>query len=80
MLAAYNGGPGNLKKWLRKINHNGDRFLLIESIPARETRNYVKGVISYMFIYGNRFNEDIPALRDLIAGKTAQTKYAQAAN
>jgi hypothetical protein len=33
-----------------------------------------------MFIYGNRFNEDIPALRDLIAGKTAQTKYAQAAN
>ena len=80
MLAAYNGGPGNLKKWLRKINHNGDRFLLIESIPARETRNYVKGVISYMFIYGNRFNEDIPALRDLIAGKTAQKKYAQAAN
>ncbi len=62
MLAAYNGGPGNLRKWLRKVNHREDRFLLIESIPARETRNYIKGVISYLFIYSNRFDEDVPAL------------------
>ena len=44
MLAAYNGGPGNLNKWLRKLDHRNDPFLLIESIPARETRNYVKKV------------------------------------
>lgn len=77
MLAAYNGGPGNLKKWLKNINHNGDRFLLIESIPARETRNYIKGVISYMFIYSNRFDEEIPALRDLIAGTSGEKRLAQ---
>ena len=53
MLAAYNGGPGNLNKWLRKLDHKDDSFLLIESIPARETRNYIKGVLSYLFIYRN---------------------------
>ena len=68
MLAAYNGGPGNLKKWLRKIDHKEDSFLLIESIPARETRNYIKGVISFLFIYSNRFDEDIPALHRLLNG------------
>ncbi|MEC8744625.1 MAG: lytic transglycosylase domain-containing protein, partial [Pseudomonadota bacterium] len=45
MLAAYNGGPGNLNNWLRNLDLKDDSFLLIESIPARETRNYIKGVL-----------------------------------
>ena len=80
MLAAYNGGPGNLRKWLRKVDHREDRFLLIESIPARETRNYIKGVISYMFIYSNRFDEEVPALRHLIAGSVTDKTHAQLQN
>jgi hypothetical protein len=54
--------------------------LLIESIPARETRNYIKGVISYLFIYSNRFDEDVPALRHLIAGSVTDEKHTQLAN
>ena len=80
MLAAYNGGPGNLKKWLRKIDHKEDSFLLIESIPARETRNYIKGVISYLFIYSNRFEEDIPALHRLLNGRGNHKELAQLAD
>lgn len=68
LLAAYNGGPGNLKKWLRSTNHQDDPLLLIESIPARETRNYIKGVISFLFMYRNRFNEEMPMLRGLVTG------------
>ena len=33
LLAAYNGGPGNLRKWLRKVDHQDDPFLLVESMP-----------------------------------------------
>ena len=28
LLVAYNGGPGNLRKWLGKVDHQDDPFLL----------------------------------------------------
>ena len=68
MLVAYNGGPGNLRKWLGKIDHQDDPFLLVESIPARETRYYVKNVVSNLGIYRNRFGQTAPALVGLAAG------------
>ena len=68
LLAAYNGGPGNLRKWLRTVDHQDDPFLLVESIPARETRYYVKNVISNLGIYRERFGETSPALSGLAAG------------
>ena len=68
LLAAYNGGPGNLRKWLRKVDHQNDPFLLVESMPARETRNYVKNVISNLGIYRLRFHQPSPALTSLAAG------------
>jgi len=68
LLAAYNGGPGNLRKWLRKLDHQDDPFLLVESMPARETRYYVKNVISNLGIYRLRFDEPSPALSSLAAG------------
>ena len=66
--SAYNGGPGNLRKWLRTVDHQNDPFLLVESIPARETRYYVKNVISNLGIYRLRFNQTAPALTSLAVG------------
>ena len=68
LLAAYNGGPGNLRKWLNKVDHQDDPFLLVESIPARETRYYVKHVISNLGMYRQRFGQEAPALSGLAAG------------
>ena len=68
LLVAYNGGPGNLRKWLGKIDHQNDPFLLIESIPARETRHYVKNVVSNLGIYRQRFGQTAPAILGLAAG------------
>jgi soluble lytic murein transglycosylase len=68
LLAAYNGGPGNLRKWLGKVNHQDDPFLLVESIPARETRYYVKNVVSNLGIYRQRFGQTAPALSGLASG------------
>ncbi|MGC6516926.1 MAG: lytic transglycosylase domain-containing protein [Candidatus Puniceispirillaceae bacterium] len=66
MLAAYNGGPGNLNKWLKKMNHKDDIMMFIESIPARETRIYVKAVLGNLWMYRTQFSQDMPALRELV--------------
>ncbi len=68
LLIAYNGGPGNLRKWLGKLNHQDDPFLLLESIPARETRYYVKNVVSNLGMYRERFGQTAPELLGLAAG------------
>lgn len=69
LLAAYNGGPGNLNKWLRKVDHQDDPFLLIESIPARETRSYIKSVITNLAMYRRQLGQPAPALKALAAGR-----------
>ena len=71
MLAAYNGGPGNLNKWLKKMNHGGDMMMFIESIPARETRIYVKAVLSNLWMYRKQFGQDTPSLRQLVTNSQA---------
>lgn len=49
-LAAYNGGPGNLRRWLDvKEGLEVDEFL--EEVPYDETRRYVKKVIKSYYIY-----------------------------
>ena len=69
LLAAYNGGPGNLSKWLRKVDHQNDPFLLIESIPSRETRSYIKSVVTNLSMYRLQFGQSAPALEALAAGR-----------
>ncbi|MEE2745833.1 MAG: lytic transglycosylase domain-containing protein [Pseudomonadota bacterium] len=66
MAAAWNGGPGNLNKWLRSIKYDGDPLLFIESIPSKETRIFVERVLTNYWIYQARFENPTPSL-DLIA-------------
>ncbi|MBI2942676.1 MAG: transglycosylase SLT domain-containing protein [Candidatus Wallbacteria bacterium] len=49
-MAAYNGGPGNVSKWLKQF---GDRPLdeFVERIPLEETRFYVKKVSASLLAY-----------------------------
>ena len=78
LLAAYNGGPGNLNKWMKKVDHDDDIFTLLESLPARETRNYVKGVIAYLYIYRLRLDQHAPELQQLLSGEeTDSWQHAQ---
>lgn len=47
---AYNGGPGNMSKWISKWGDRGmDEF--IENIPYDETRNYIKKVMGSYYFY-----------------------------
>ncbi|MCK5424854.1 MAG: lytic transglycosylase domain-containing protein [Emcibacter sp.] len=65
-LTAYNAGPGNLRKWERKTNFQNDPLLFIETIPARETRNYIERVISNYWIYRMRMQQPTRSL-DMVA-------------
>jgi tetratricopeptide (TPR) repeat protein len=55
-IMAYNAGPGNVRKWLRKFGTlELDEF--IENIPFSETRGYVKRVMRTMQVYGSLYRE-----------------------
>ena len=51
--AAYNAGPRNVKKWLPD-EEPMDAIRWIESIPFKETREYVTNVLAYKIIYQHR--------------------------
>ena len=68
VLAAYNAGPGNLRKWERKLEYKNDPLLFIESIPSRETRHFIKKVMLGLWIYRFRLNELAPTLSDVAGG------------
>ena len=48
--AAYNAGPYRVKRWLKNIKAV-PADIWIETIPFKETRNYVKSVLAYQEIY-----------------------------
>jgi soluble lytic murein transglycosylase-like protein len=69
LVVAYNAGPGNLQKWLKEIDFNGDPLLFIESIPSRETRGYVERVVSNYWIYQDRMGAPQVTLDQVARGE-----------
>lgn len=69
--AAYNAGPERVKRWLPAEAMPGD--IWIETIPYKETRNYVSSVVLYTLIYQQRLQANqlkVPdLLREIDAGK-----------
>jgi soluble lytic murein transglycosylase-like protein len=69
LVIAYNGGPGNLKKWLRRTNHPEDPLLFIEAIPSRESRLFVERVMANLWLYRARLSQAAPSLDAVAAGE-----------
>ena len=67
MLVAYNAGMGNLVQFEKSFS-TSDPLLYIESFPAYETRNYIKRVISNLWLYRARLNQPLTALQELADG------------
>ena len=63
--AAYNAGPHRADRWIRDYGDprsaNVDAIDWIETIPFRETRNYVMRVNEALFIYRARLSGTAPA-------------------
>ncbi|OMF21571.1 lytic transglycosylase [Paenibacillus sp. FSL H8-0548] len=56
-VAAYNAGPGNVRKWLDSGVWDG-KMESVKQIPFGETRHYVKRV----FYYYNKYKDLYPSL------------------
>lgn len=67
MLVAYNAGMGNLVKFEKSFS-TSDPLLYVESFPAYETRNYIKRVMSNLWLYRARLNQPLTALKELADG------------
>jgi soluble lytic murein transglycosylase-like protein len=70
VIAAYNSGPGNIGYWSRKrIKHQKDPLLFVESIPNLETRLFVRRVLANLWIYRHRLDQSAPSLQAFAAGR-----------
>ena len=64
IIASYNAGPGNVRKWIARngVDAENDPLLFIESIPFEETRKYVMRVMSNLWVYRTYFYGETPTL------------------
>ncbi|WP_172264937.1 lytic transglycosylase domain-containing protein [Caulobacter sp. RHG1] len=67
-VAAYNGGPGTLKKLEAQLGADCDSLLLIESLPAQETRNYVEKVMASYWTYRRLMGAETKTLDAVASG------------
>lgn len=56
MAAAYNAGPTQVNHWLHDQSPSAID-IWIESLPWRETRNYLKNIIAFYAVYQYRINQ-----------------------
>jgi soluble lytic murein transglycosylase len=55
--AAYNAGPLNVRRWLPRENVM-PADLWLETVPFKETRNYVQAVLAYATVFDKSLNRD----------------------
>jgi hypothetical protein len=65
LAASYNAGPGNVMKWM---SGKDDPLMFIETMPAQETRAYVKRVMTYYWMYSNLAGTPSHTLEDTARG------------
>ena len=64
--AAYNAGPHRVDRWLPEGDGDLEADYWIDTIPFRETRGYVRGVLAFTAVYDMRLNgQAVPLARRL---------------
>jgi len=63
-LAAYNAGPHRVDRWRNSGNERLSVELWVETIPFKETRNYVQAVLSYNVVFAYLQGREAPLLTE----------------
>ena len=61
-LAGYNAGPNAVDRWLKQIPADRSATEMVESIPYRETREYVAAIIRNHYWYSKRTGAPVRGL------------------
>ncbi len=67
--AAYNGGPGNLRRWHRLLGKIDDPLLFVESIPFGQTRVFVEKLMANLWAYRLRLGQEPVTLHAVANGR-----------
>jgi soluble lytic murein transglycosylase-like protein len=62
LAAAYNAGPGTLRKWDKVMGEGDDPLLFIESLPVLETRLFIERVFANFWVYRLGLGQPTPSL------------------
>lgn len=75
-LAAYNAGPHRVDNWLEEEDDKAvPADVWVESIPFRETRDYVQAVLTYRVLFIG-LHDDQPRTAQLISDKENESRYS----
>ena len=69
VIAAYNCGTRNLKRWNERADFKNDPLFFMEAIPSRETRGFVKKVLANYWIYRSLFGKSLESVDEVLAGE-----------
>lgn len=67
-VAAYNGGPTVVARTALALGDTADSLLLMECLPAQETRTYVQRVLAGYWTYRKMWGQASPSLDALASG------------
>lgn len=68
-IAGYNGGPHNVRKWIRNYGQHVPLDAFLERIPFRETRRYVRRVLGYYARYKAERGEKVDLMAVTLPGE-----------
>ncbi len=70
VAASYNAGPGPMVAAVRKLGHDADPLLLIETIDVPQAREYVEKVVAAYWIYQRLNGRPLNTLDAVASGAT----------
>ncbi|MBY0428514.1 MAG: lytic transglycosylase domain-containing protein [Alphaproteobacteria bacterium] len=71
IIGSYNAGPKRILELYNagKRQNGDDPLLFIETLPIKETRDYMQKVMATYWVYRARFNKPLTAMAELTVGR-----------